>query len=99
MRPQLQALGVGHLGIVAMPCEVFAATGLARKNESPTQPVFTMELTNGYHGYLPTPEAHRVGGCETWPARSSCLEIDAELRIRARALELLPEVADATAGG
>jgi hypothetical protein len=96
---QLQALGIGDLGIVAVPCEVFAATGLAIKKESPVRPVFTMELANDYHGYLPTPEAHELGGYETWPARSSCLEVDAEPRIRAQVLELLQEVADATPEG
>ncbi|MFQ5811509.1 MAG: neutral/alkaline non-lysosomal ceramidase N-terminal domain-containing protein, partial [Armatimonadota bacterium] len=96
---QLQALGIGDLGIVAIPCEVFAATGLALKQESPVQPVFTMALANGHQGYLPTPEAHGLGGYETWPARSSCLEVDAEPKIRAQALELLQDVADATAGG
>ncbi|MCJ7491997.1 MAG: neutral/alkaline non-lysosomal ceramidase N-terminal domain-containing protein [Dehalococcoidia bacterium] len=99
VRLQLQALGIGELGIAAVPCEVFAATGLAIKNESSMKPAFTMALANGQQGYLPTPEAHALGGYETWPARSSCLEIEAEPKIRAKVLELLQEVADATGEG
>lgn len=99
VRLRLQALGIGELGIVAVPCEVFAATGLAIKTESPMKPVFTIGLANGHQGYLPTPEAHTLGGYETWPARSSCLEVNAEPKVRGKVLELLQEVADAIAEG
>jgi hypothetical protein len=85
----LQAIRIGELGIAAIPCEVFAETGLAIKDSSPLRPTFTIELANGYNGYLPTPEQHKLGGYETWPARSSYLEIQAEPKIRGAALELL----------
>jgi neutral ceramidase len=90
---KLQAVWIGGLGIAAIPCEVFAETGLAIKKASPLQPTFAMELANGYYGYLPTPEQHALGGYETWPARSSCLEVQAEPKIRRAVLELLGEVA------
>jgi hypothetical protein len=89
----LQAMRIGELGIAAIPCETFAETGLAIKQASPLAPTFVIEIANGYHGYLPTPEQHAWGGYETWPARSSCLEIEAEPKIRQAALELLGEVA------
>jgi hypothetical protein len=92
---KLQALRVGTLGIAAIPCEVFAETGLAIKKESPLKPTFTIELANGYNGYIPPPERHKLGGYETWRARSSCLEVGAEPRIRAEVLRLLGEVARA----
>jgi len=85
----LQAIRIGDVGIAAFPCEVFAETGLAVKAGSPLRSTFTMELANGYNGYLPTPEQHELGGYETWPARSSYLEVQAEAKIRAAALELL----------
>jgi hypothetical protein len=88
----LQALRIGNLGIVAIPCEVFAETGLAIKQQSPLDATFTIEIANGYGGYLPTPEQHALGGYETWPARSSFLEVDAETKIRAEVLRLLQEV-------
>jgi len=93
---KLQALKVGELGIAAIPCEVFSETGLAIKRESPLKPTFTIELANGYNGYLPPPERHALGGYETWRARSSCLEINAEPKIRAEVLRLLEAVANST---
>ncbi len=85
----IQAFRIGDLGIAAIPCEVFAETGLALKQESPFKATFTIELANGYSGYLPPPEPHARGGYETWPARSSFLEIEAETRIRGETLKLL----------
>jgi hypothetical protein len=88
----VQGLRVGELGIAALPCEVFVETGLAIKEASPFEPTFTISLANGYAGYLPTPEHHQLGGYETWRARSSFLEVDAEPQLRRRALELLGEL-------
>ena len=62
----VQALRVGPLGIVAIPCEVFAEIGLELKAKSPLKPTFTIELANGYNGYLPTKAQHALGGYETW---------------------------------
>ncbi|MBW3540592.1 MAG: hypothetical protein KY476_09990, partial [Planctomycetes bacterium] len=93
----LQAIRIGEIGIAAAPCEVFAETGLAIKKSSPLKHTFTIELANGYSGYLPTPQQHEWGGYETWPARSSHLEIGAEPQIRAEMLRLL-EVTSRTAG-
>ena len=88
---RLQAIRIGELGIAAVPCEVFAETGLAIKAQSPLRPTFTIELANGYNGYLPTPEQHELGGYETWPARSSYLEVQAEAKIRTAVLGLLKQ--------
>ena len=89
---KLQTLRIGPLAIAAIPCEVFAETGLAIKKASPLENTFVMELANQYYGYLPTPEQHALGGYETWPARSSCLEIDAASKIRAALLEMLQQM-------
>jgi hypothetical protein len=89
----LQAIRIGELGIVANPCETFVEIGLEIKQKSPLRPTFTIELANGYNGYLPTPEHHGLGGYETWRARSSYLEINASRAIMAAWLELLKEVA------
>ncbi len=88
----MQAFRIGSLGVSAIPNEVFAETGLAIKQDSTLKPTFTIELANGYFGYLPTAEQHGWGGYETWPARSSCLETEAETKIRAEALRLLQSV-------
>ncbi len=88
----LQAICIGDIAITAMPCEVFAESGLRIKAESPFEKTFSMELANGYGGYLPTPEQHELGGYETWEARSSFLEVGAEPKIVAEVLRLLGEV-------
>lgn len=88
----VQAIRIGELGIAATPCETFVETGLAIKAGSPLKPTFTIELANDYCGYLPTAEHHQLGGYETWRARSSFLEVDAEQRVRTKVLELLAAV-------
>jgi len=88
----IQALRVGELGIAAAPCEVFTEIGLEIKAKSPLKPTFTIELANGYNGYLPTKAQHALGGYETWRARSSYLEVDAASKITATALKLLGDL-------
>ncbi|MFA5189433.1 MAG: hypothetical protein WC740_01830 [Verrucomicrobiia bacterium] len=89
---KIQALRIGELGIVAIPCEVFAEIGLEIKRRSPLKPTFIIDLANGYHGYLPSPEQHALGGYETWPATSSYLETNASRKIVSTAIELLNQV-------
>jgi len=90
---KLQAIRLGELGITAMPNEVFGVTGLAIKRASPLKPTFNVSLANGCEGYIAPPEQHALGGYTTWRARSSCLEVEAEPKIRAKVLELLNAVA------
>jgi neutral ceramidase len=93
VKVKLQAIRIGGLGIVSSPCETFVETGLAIKKLSPLKPTFTIELANGYNGYLPTPEQHALGGYETWRAKSSYLAVGAEPKVRQTLLKLLDEVA------
>ena len=90
---KLQAIRIGSLGMVGIPCEVFAITGLKINQRSPLAHTFTVMLANGWDGYLPPPEQMVMGGYTTWLARSSCLEPEAEPKIVARVMELLEEVA------
>ncbi len=92
MAARLQAIQIGDLGIVSSPCETFVETGLAIKKQTPFKQSFTIELANGYNGYLPTPEHHALGGYETWRARSSYLAVDAEPKVRATQLQLLKKL-------
>jgi hypothetical protein len=65
--------------VSTIPAEVFVEIGLdLKKRHAPT---FTVSLANAYHGYLPTPEQHALGGYETWRARSSCLEVGASTKM------------------
>ena len=90
---KLQAHRVGGLTITAIPCEVFVEIGLDLKRSKPLEEHFTISLANGYNGYLPTPEHHRLGGYETWRARSSYLETDASVQITTQLKEMLAEIA------
>jgi hypothetical protein len=90
VKVKLQAMRIGELGIVSSPCETFVEIGLDIKKKSPLKPTFTIELANGY---LPTPEQHKLGGYETWRAKSSYLEVDAATKIEATLLKLLDDVA------
>jgi len=86
----LQIMKIGNLHISAIPAEVFVEIGLdLKKRHSPT---FTVSLANAYHGYLPTPEHHALGGYETWRARSSCLEVDASTKILAGLEQLFDQL-------
>lgn len=86
----LQVMKIGDLRVSAIPAEVFVEIGLElKKRHSPT---FTVSLANAYHGYLPTPEHHALGGYETWRARSSCLEVDASTKILAGLEELFAQL-------
>ncbi|MEO6246335.1 MAG: hypothetical protein ABIQ12_12950 [Opitutaceae bacterium] len=90
---KLQAHQVGGLTIAAIPCEVFVEIGLELKGVKPAEQLFTISLANGYNGYLPTPEHHRLGGYETWRARSSYLETGAATAITKNLKEMIAEVA------
>ncbi len=90
---KLQAIRIGDLAIASIPNEVYGITGLTIKRESPIKTTFVIELANGCEGYLPPPELLKLGGYTCWRARTSCLEPEAEPKIRAAVLELLQEVA------
>ncbi len=90
---KLQALRIGDLGVTAIPCEVYAITGLKLKAQSPLPLTMNVELANGAEGYIPPPELHPFGGYNTWPARSAGFEVQAEPKIATAVLGLLEEVA------
>jgi neutral ceramidase len=92
----LQAVRVGDLVVAAIPAEPFAEIGLELKRRSPFPATFTVSLANGYNGYLPTAEQHRLGGYETWRARSSYLEEEAAAKITETILGLFRRLGQGT---
>lgn len=90
---KLQAIRIGDLGMTGIPNEVFSVTGILIKRDSPLKTTFNFYLANGCEGYLPPPDQLELGGYETWRARTSCLEKEAEPKIRGRVMELLESVA------
>lgn len=86
----LQAVKIGALRLAAMPAEVFVEIGLELKEKHPGTTV--VSLANAYHGYLPTPGHHALGGYETWRARSSYLEVEASTKMVKVLDEMLGEL-------
>lgn len=89
---RLQSVRIGDLCINTTPCETFVEIGLELKELSPFGTSFTIELANGYNGYLPTPQQHEWGGYETWRAKSSYLEVDASVKVVAAFEEMMNEL-------
>ncbi len=88
----VQSLKIGNLIIGALPGEFFAETGLILKEGVNLHNYFTISLANSYGGYVPP--AHEIdrGGYETWRARSSFLEHNAEEKIREKLAKLIKEI-------
>src|SRR6056297_129003 len=89
-----QGIRIGEIGIATTPNETYALTGLKIKHQSPLPHTMVIELANGGDGYIPPPEQHRLGGYNTWAARSAGLEVMAEPKIAEACLGLLEQVAD-----
>jgi len=87
----MQTFGIGDLGVAAIPFETFAETGIEIKERSPFKSTFTIELANGYHGYLPNPEQHELGGYETWLSTNR-VEKEASTKIVSKLLELFNRI-------
>ncbi len=83
----LQTLRIGDIGIASIPFEVFTEIGLEIKERSPFKKSFTIELSNGSYGYLPTPEQHKLGGYETWMGTNR-VETEASRKITAEILDM-----------
>ncbi|MCX7885696.1 MAG: hypothetical protein N3B01_00355 [Verrucomicrobiae bacterium] len=83
----LQVFRIGELAVAAWPGEIFAVSGLALKSRH--QPLFNIELANGWFGYIPPPEQFQLGGYETWRMRTSFLEINALPKLLACFEEML----------
>jgi hypothetical protein len=88
----LQVFRIGELGIAAWPGEIFAASGLKLKQQTPLKPLFNIGLANGWYGYIPPPEQFPWGAYETWRMRTSFLETNAVTKMTAKFVELLKAV-------
>ena len=84
----VQTHRIGDLAVAAMPFEVFAEIGLELKQRSPIQPLMNISIANGSHGYLPTPEQHRLGGYETWIGVNK-VQLDASVKLVDTLVEML----------
>ncbi len=78
----LQLLQIGPVVLGTMPCEVFCETGIAFRSHFTDRPAVLLSLSQGYFGYLPTPEQHLLGGYETWLGTSRLEEQASEKMLR-----------------
>ncbi len=88
----LQALRIGDLAVCGIPFEAFVEIGLELKQRSPFPQTMVIGLANARHGYLPTPEHHKLGGYETWLG-TNVVQEDASVLINQQLLQMLAELA------
>src|SRR5207302_5531920 len=88
---KVQAIRIGDLVVCGIPFETFVETGLDLKKRSPFPQTMVIGLANGRHGYLPTPEQHRLGGYETWLG-TNVVQEDTSVILTNHLLELLGEL-------
>ncbi|MBA7609949.1 hypothetical protein ES703_17152 [subsurface metagenome] len=79
----LQVVMIGDGLLVGIPGELFVEFGLKIKGELKNYKTFIVELANDWIGYIPTTQAFKLGGYQTWTANSS--------KVSDRAGELLVE--------
>ncbi len=89
---EVQALAIGDVAFVGYPAEYFVEYGLRTKALSPFPDTFVSELTNGWHGYVPTQEAFARGGYETRLGDASRLVPEAGDRLCEAGVDLLREL-------
>lgn len=87
----LQAILIGDLAVCGIPFETFVQIGLELKERSPFPKTMVVGLANGRHGYLPTPEQHRLGGYETWLG-TNIVQEDTSVILTDNLLEMLAEL-------
>lgn len=91
IKVKIQAIRVGDVAVCGFPFETFAEIGLEMKKRSPFPQTIVVGLANGRHGYLPTPEQHKLGGYETWLG-TNVVQEDASVILTDNLLEMLGEL-------
>jgi len=89
---EITAVRIGDLAIVCNPTEMFCRFGLDIKKSSPAKFTMIAEISNGYAGYCPTPEAFDEGGYEILTARSSFMEPKSGIKIVQSSRKLLAQL-------
>jgi hypothetical protein len=91
---EVQAIGLGDLGIVALPGEFFAESGLRLRQRSPFPHTLAIGYANGGIGYVPPVAAFAEGGYETRLAPWSRVAAEAEGMILETGVALLDSLRD-----
>ena len=90
IRAEVQAMSVGPVRWVALPCEAFVETGLALKKAGAT---FVVGYANGYLGYVPIRRAYDEGGYEVGLRAFSRVAPGSDERLQSLAEKLLERLA------
>jgi neutral ceramidase len=91
----LHVLRLGEAAICFNPAELYVQFGLAIKKESPAAVTLLAQLTNGWCGYVPTPEAIRHGGYSATSASHTRLVAEAGWMMVEHTRKLLAQAFDA----
>ena len=91
VRVRLHVLRLGEAAICFNPAELYVEFGLAIKEQSPARVTLIAELSDGWCGYVPTPEAIRHGGYSAAPNRYTRLIPEAGWIIVATTHQLLAQ--------
>ena len=87
----IHVIRIGDAVLVGVPGEQFVQSGLEIKARSRCENTFIVNLANDSIGYIPTREAYREGGYQTWIGACSIAPEGGEL-IVAAALDLIGRV-------
>lgn len=88
----VQALRIGAGAVAATPGETFAQLGLDLKQRSPFAMTAVAELCNDIVGYIPTFEAFKQGGYETFRSRWARVAPGSGEKLVDELLEMLGEI-------
>ena len=87
---ELQVIAFGSVALVTNPAELFSVYSVKIKEASPFDVTLVSSLTNGYCGYVPTPQSFEHGGYETYrTVYTSRLAKDAGEQILRESVDLL----------
>jgi hypothetical protein len=89
---RLHVIRLGDAVICCNPAELYVEFGLAIKKHSPASVTLIAELSDGWCGYVPTPEAIRHGGYSATTNRYTRLIPEAGWMMMERTHELLNKV-------
>jgi neutral ceramidase len=92
---EVQGVRLGDVQLLALTGEPFVEAQLKIKLQSPSPFTWIAHMSNGYVGYIPTPEAIRRGGYETDTCHWSKLAPHALDLITTTSIEVVRELADA----
>ena len=85
----VQAMVIGDVALVGVPCEFFTQLGIDIKRRSPYPHTYVAELANDWIGYTPDKKALDMGGYQVWMGLHSYVERGTGEKIVDEAVDML----------